>query len=86
MINVVYTIVLDKNNVGIVVAVIDKLVPITVLETDVPNVSDEFNASDCGVSIPVPMKFENNLTSDIVNEYEDYLVLEKLRVSGSSVN
>ena len=63
--------VFPPNSVFMVVAVILKLVPITVLDTDVPIVEVEFNACTSGVSTPTPLKLFNSLTSDIVNVYPD---------------
>lgn len=63
--------VLVPKRVLMVVAVMLKLVPTTVLDTEVPIVVVEFKACTSGVSIPTPLKLFNNLTSEIVNVYPD---------------
>ena len=68
-VKVAYNVVWSPNNVLTPVALIVNVVPITVLDTLVPNVSCELADCAAGVSIPVATNDENNLTSEIVNEY-----------------
>ena len=42
------------------------VVPITVLDTEVPNVVEAFKATESVVVIPTPLNWLNNLTSEIV--------------------
>ena len=55
-----------------------QVVPITVLDTSVPFVVVEFNASAASVSIPVPITELNCLTSLTVNTYPDDSTTELL--------
>ena len=69
IIRVAYNAVLFPYKALTVVAVKVTDVPITVFETLVPKVSDEFNFEACSVAIPVPVKSENIHTSEIVAVY-----------------
>ena len=66
---VVFNSVFDPNKVFTVVAVILIVVPTTVLETLVPNVSVWFRATAPSVWIPTPLNVFNTLTSAIVAVY-----------------
>ena len=68
-VKVVLNVVLLPNKVFTVVAVKLIWVPITVLETLVPNVVVELALVAASVLIPTPLKVFNSLTSAIVAEY-----------------